>query len=308
MIRSPISYPGGKWKALPMILPLIPDGIEDWREPFFGGGSVTLGFLQNPKSRNLKRAIVGDLSTEIYALWQGIKMHPEDVVQIVKQWMNERVPLKMSLDNRALGDYTEEEYEKAIAEGKELWDFLKKVDCNKLSLPERAARTFIINRISFSGMGDSGSISKDNFMKFNLGHTKRITDVAPLLQKVEIINESFEVTMADTNKDKSFIFLDPPYIAQEKSGLYGKDGDTHFGFPHKELAQLCRNTECKWLMTIDDSPQARRLYRGFNIETFKLTYTMALNSSDDALDGEEIFVANYGIKEETSYDLLDSIL
>ena len=72
-IRSPLRYPGGKWKAMPQILPLIPDNIEDWREPFFGGGSVTLFYLQSHKN-TAKRVIVGDLSPEIWAFWQKTRL------------------------------------------------------------------------------------------------------------------------------------------------------------------------------------------------------------------------------------------
>lgn len=307
-IRSPLRYPGGKHKALPLILPLIPDDIEDWREPFFGGGSVTLGYLQSNKY-TAKRLIVGDLSSEIWAFWQGVKTSADEAADIAKQWVLEKVPLKFKLEQMYENDNDYlKVYNDAIEEAKEFWEFLTTIDCNKLSLPERAARTFIVNRISFSGMGDSGTLSKEQFLDFKLSDIKKMAEVAPLLQKVEILHASFEETMVDVDKDKTFIFLDPPYIAQEKSGLYGKDGDTHYGFPHEELANLCRSLECKWLMTLDDSVKARRLYRWANIETFKIVYTLAGKTSEDSLAGEEIFIANYNISSDASYDDIASLV
>lgn len=308
-IRGGLSYPGGKWKALPQILPLVPDGVEDWREPFFGGGSVTLGFLQSQKSNWCKRFIVGDLAPEIFAYWKGTQESAPEASAQAKQWFSEKCPTQLKLASMSKDD---PDYEKvrevAIQEGLALWAWLTTVDCSQLSLAQRAARTFITNRISFSGMGDSGSMSKDQFCNFRLEQTDRMVEVQPLLQRIEILNASFEVTMADVDPDKSFVFLDPPYIAQEKSGLYGKNGDTHKGFPHVPLANLCKSLPCKWLMTLDDSVKARKLYRGCYIEPFHIPYTMAGKTAEDALAGEEIFIANYEIGSDASYDAIKDLV
>lgn len=312
MIESCISYPGSKRKCIDMIMDLVPEGIEDWREPFMGSLSVTLGFLQSEKSRDCKRFVVGDLAPEIWALWAGIQKDHKKVCEIIETWWNEKIPsyeeaitsgnLK-SEENKAL-------YERYEKEGRALWKWSQEVDCTKLSLEERAARTWIVNRISFSAMGDSGSISVDNFMSFRLGHMDKIRDVAPMLEKLEIINAPFQVTMADLDKEKSFIFLDPPYANQEKSGLYGRNGDTHHGFPHKEFAELCKNTEAKWLVTYDDSIFVRKLFRSKKIfiVPFRIIYTMAMKANEDALAGEELFIANYDIRpEKESYDEIGNL-
>ena len=100
------------------------------------------------------------------------------------------------------------------------------IDCSTLSIPERAARIFLVNKVSFSGMGDSGSLSKDQFCAFRLDKLESIKKASPLLQRVEIYNVSFKETMkyAHDKPEKTFIFLDPPYYKQEGSGLYGRGG------------------------------------------------------------------------------------
>lgn len=308
-IRGGLSYPGGKWRVLDRILPLVPEGVEDWREPFFGGGSVTLGFLQSNKSKDCKRLVVGDLATEIWAYWQGAKMHGQQAAEVARAWFLREVPTHAKLQGMETEhpDY-EKVREQVVAEGLGLWKQMQEVDTTQLDLAQRCARTFLTNRISFSGMGDSGSMSKDQLCKFKMAHINKITDVQPLLQRVEILNETFQVTMADTDKDKSFVFLDPPYYAQEGSGLYGRNGDTHHGFPHKEFAEFTRAMNCKWLMTYDDSPFVRKMFRGNHIVPYKFDYTLAGKKSDDALAGEELFIANYPIESDASYeDISDCI-
>lgn len=304
-IRGGLAYPGGKWKALPLILPLIPDGVEDWREPFFGGGSVTLGFIQSEKSRWCKRFLVGDLAPEIWAYWKGTQENAPEVVEIARNWFLEKCPTQLELSKLVPNDkaYAELE-EQALKEGYELFNWCESVDCSTLTLTQRAARTFLVNKISFSGMGDSGTLSKDRFRSFRLSSLSMVTDIQPILRPIEIINAPFQETMAGVG-EKSFIFLDPPYIAQEKSGLYGRGGDTHHGFPHQELADLCKGLPCKWLMTLDDSVAARRLYEGCYKKPFTLQYTMAIHTAEDALAGEEIFFSNYPMEDDASYEYGD---
>lgn len=307
MIYSCVSYPGSKRKVIDDIMELVPDGVEDWREPFMGSLSVTIGFLQSSKSKDCKRFVCGDLAPEIWALWAGIQKDPKGVysksLEVFYEYMTSFDKYKLDVTNKDLASSFE-------SEGRKLWDYLKNVDTSKLSLTDRAARTWLINRISFSAMGDSGSLSLDRLEKFNKEHAERILDVSSLLDKIEIINAPFQETMKDVKDDISFIFLDPPYANQESSGLYGKNGDTHKGFPHKEFAEFCKSIKAKWLITYDDSVVVRKLFRDRNlyIKPFKIPYTMAMVPSEDALAGEELFIANYDITDKQSYSELSNII
>jgi len=306
MIKTPVGYPGSKNKAMEQILPLIPDDVEDWRECFFGGGSVTLTYIQSSKCR-AKTFTVCEISPEVWAFWQGVKLHAKEAGEIAKGWFLEKAPTQLILKNTNEDDVNYKRIEEeAIKEGRELWKWTQEVDCSKLSLAERAARFFIVNKISFSNMSDSGSISLDNFKKFNIDNVQRMLDIQPILQKIDIRNVSFEELFENAHKDKTFMFLDPPYYNQGiNSPMYGKDGDTHTGFPHEKLASMLKSARFRWLLTYDDSIKIRRLYKGCNIKPFLLTYTMAGKYSTDSLAGEELFISNYNIVEEPCDDMFD---
>lgn len=313
-VFSCLSYPGSKRKVGGLIMDALPDGIKDWREPFFGGGSVSIAFLQSDKSKDCKQFIVGDLYSEIWAFWVATQRDPQKVIEYCNEFFNSKCPTHDIAVQTIGGDkenYAPEEqelYDKAIEEGAAFWTWSQSVDTTKMSIYERAARFFLVNQVSFSSMSDSGSLSKDGFMGFSLNYRcPKITDVSSVIQRLEIINAPFQTTM-DGLSSNSFVFLDPPYIAQEKSGLYGKKGSTHHGFPHKELAELCKGLECPWLMTIDDSIAARMLYRGMEIEPFHITYTLAGKTAEDALAGEEIFISNYKVHEEENFDNVNDLI
>lgn len=313
MAEPVIAYPGAKWRFYSHIKPYIPRDIKDWREPFFGGASMSLSIADDPDF-NLERMVVGDLAPEIWAFWTGCRDSANELIDIAKDMFSQHCKTQMQMREMGVeNDKTHPLYAKAIEEGRAFWKWTQEVDCSKLSIPERAARTFLVNKISFSGMGDSGSISKDQFMDFHFGKFDRILQAQPLLKKMEINNVSFEQTMADVDPEKTFIFLDPPYYRQESSGLYGRGGDTHKGFPHEHFAEVTKNTNCRWFVTYDDSIKVRQLFRGKAvyggsciIEPFKIEggYTLAGKTAEDALDGEELFIYNYDpIAEDEIFEL-----
>ena len=313
MAEPVISYPGAKWRFYTHMKKYFPLDMKDFREPFFGGGSVSLSVADDPDFTKLERIQVGDLAPEIWAMWTGIRNNAPDVVEIVHKWFEEKCPLQIEVRNAdPFSPEYEDLYNRAIEQGREFWKWSQTVDCSTLSIPERAARTFLVNKISFSGMGDSGSISKDQFMDFKVEKTKNILLAQPLLQRMEINNVSFEDTMSNVDPKNTFIFLDPPYYRQESSGLYGKHGGMHRGFPHEHFAEFTRNTNCKWFITYDDSVKVRKMFRGSAIyggkcyvTPFKIPggYTLAGKTAEDALDGEEVIITNYPIEQTEDEDL-----
>jgi len=310
MIRPPISYPGAKFKAMDQIIPLIPDGIEDWREPFFGGGSMTLYYMQSHKF-SAKKLTVSELNPEVWAFWQGTKLYAHQVADLVKETVSMIAPtaLLLSSDNKIKGN-TDKLVEKAFNEGRELWDWSQSLDVSNLSIIDRAARFFIANRISNSGLTDGGAYMDAKFKGFRLSWADTITDIQPLLQNIEIKNVSYEELLKDVDPVKTFIIMDPPYWKVggappgKWSKLYGTSKERNNLFDHELFAKNVQNLECRWFVTYDDSVKIRKLFEKNVIRPYTTQYVLAgKNKSEDALAGEELFIANYNILDE-EYDTL----
>lgn len=303
MIYSPLRYPGSKRRAMSELLPLFPDGIKDWREPFMGSLSVTLAFLQSSKSNKCERYIVGDLNPEIWYFWNGVKENPEEIYRVQKEWFNRVVPTLDELKNTA---EDEEHYsilfKEVDTEIRNLWKEIATIDCDKLDPITRAARMYICNKISFSGLGDSGSLGPTQAMKYDTEKGLGLIEISELIKNVEFVNKPFTETVKDVTPD-TFVFFDPPYYAQEGTGLYGRKGDLHKGFPHKEFGLTANSLKCKWMVTYDDSPYVRRMFRGKNIQTLYLKYSCSNTHREDMLDGEEIIITNYETESEMTVDI-----
>lgn len=305
MIRSALRYPGGKFKAMPQIMKILPDSdIDDLREPFFGGGSFTLYYLQSHRKKP-KRVTVGDLNTEIYNFWSMAQQNPMEVVECVAAWHKDKVPDYTVDWTRTPTESLPESFKE---QGRELWDSVKNVEFSTLDDIQRAARLIIINHISFSSLGDSGTLSYDKFKELDPEKIRqKVVDVSGVLQGIDIRNCSYEEIMREKGENV-FIFLDPPYLTQESSKLYGKDGDMHAGFPHEAFAQECLNSPYDLLITLDDCARVRQLYRDLTVESFRIPYTCGGKTSKDALAGEEVFIYNYKVDNGESYDILSEIL
>ena len=61
-----IKYPGGKEKELNYIIPALPKEIDNYYEPFVGGGAVYFAI-------NAKKYYINDKSEELVALYEMVK-------------------------------------------------------------------------------------------------------------------------------------------------------------------------------------------------------------------------------------------
>ena len=262
-ITTPLRYPGGKSRAINDIMPMIPE-FKEFREPFVGGGSV---FIQLKQQYPEKNFWINDFNSELYLLWHVAKTNMQKLTFKINE-------IKENYKNgRALYHYLVEE------------EFKDEID--------RAARFFVLNRITFSGTTDSGGYSQKAFEgRFTESSINRLNKINPILSGIEITNLDYEELVVKDGNDV-FIFLDPPYLSSKKSKLYGKNGNLHFNFDHERFAYVMSTCKHKWLITYDDSPEIRKLFSFANIKEWNLQYGMNNVGSETAKSGKELFVFNY---------------
>jgi len=138
---------------------------------------------------------------------------------------------------------------------------------------ERAAGFFVLNRSSFSGTTLSGGMSP--------GHPRFTESAIERLRTFKASN--IEVECADfkdsiPNHADAFLYLDPPYMNGQD--LYGIKGDTHKGFDHKALSELLHQRD-RWIMSYNDCPAIRELYKGNQILAVEWVYGMSKNKKSN---------------------------
>ncbi len=267
-IKSPLRYPGGKSKALKQIIPLI-HNFEEFREPMVGGGSV---FIYLKQIFPNKKFWINDINKELFLFWRALQLKSHDLIKRLL-WINEN-----KRDGKKL-------YVRFNGEVKNMGDF------------DRAVRFFLLNRITFSGLSESGGYSEESFKKrFTKSSIFRLLPVSKLLVGISVTNRDYEEVVNIPGKNV-FIFLDPPYFSKKKSKLYGRNGKIHEDFDHERFARIMKRCKHRWLITYDDSQKIRKLFKFANVYPWKLQYGMNNYKQEKAKIGKELFITNFKIIE-----------
>ena len=221
LAKSPLRYPGGKSRALKQILPLIPVNISEFREPFVGGGSVFFA-IRSLFQSHIKSYWINDLNYDLYCFWKQARDNGPNLVEALAETHT------TTTDGRALFE--------------ELTRAKDQLNQNRNMLCEfqRAMRFFILNRITFSGVVDSGGYSQATYEKrFTESSIERVKNISPYLSAVKITNGDYTDALFHDGEDV-FIFLDPPYWKATESKLYGVRGELHTTFDHVQFAENMR--------------------------------------------------------------------
>ena len=281
LIKSPLRYPGGKSRAIKFLSQFLPKDIDEFREPFFGGGSFSLYLAQNPQYAKTK-IYANDINSELFCFWQSLQMRSNELINGI-----------LELRNR-------------FQNGRDLYRFILSRRESSLDALTRGIDFFILNRITFSGVVDSGGYSQKAFeSRFTPSSVERLKTTQGILGNFVFSNKDYaEFLHSESHNNKSvFLFLDPPYFSATKSKLYGKNGVLHTGFDHQKLCENLKSTKHKFLLTYDDSAFIRELYRDFYLREWDLQYGMNNVARECAPKGRELLISNFALEKRAFDDL-----
>ena len=267
----PLMYPGSKSRAINQIAPLIPTDITDYREPFIGGGSVFL-FLKSINNNPNTSYWINDLQPELYNFWVQIQNNPQEIIAQIKQW-------KIDFRDNQIG----------------LTELFQRDNIFKTFTPiQAAAKYYTLNRTVFGGKALLTNMKMQSplFNDFIKSQSEENIQIVSYTMngnsKTKITNLNYSYLLSNvSNPNSTFLFLDPPYYSAKN--LYGKGRfNNHQLFNHHTFAQQVKETKCKWLITYDDTPVIRSLFKDFTIIPFEFKYSMVNQRT-----GHEIFIMNY---------------
>lgn len=268
-LKSPLRYPGGKSRAIKFLKAYFPKNFKEYREPFFGGGSIGIYLMQTHFGHKELQFFASDLNYDVYCFWQILKTQNNRLIAEIWQ-------IKERFKN-----------------GRELYTTLMERRNSKLSDFQRAVDFFILNRITFSGVVDCGGYSQKAFeSRFTQGSIERLKNIYTAIQNFHFSSSDY-TELLEKDGDDVFIFLDPPYFSASKSKLYGKKGDLHTHFNHEALHSKLKNIKHKFLLTYDDNEFIKRLYKDFYIQEWSLQYGMNNFKQEKADIGKELLISNF---------------
>jgi DNA adenine methylase len=239
-LKAPIPWVGGKRLLRNHIISQIPEH-HCYVEAFAGAGWVYWG--KEPSHCEVLNDINGDL------------------VNLYKQIKNNTVAF---YDRLWYMISSRDEYHRCLA--------LLSDPNAELSELERAVYYFFVIKNAFGGRFGSGfAFSKRQPPRTAIGYDS-LVDLSERLSNTYIDNLPFNRIIKNYDQKETFFYLDPPYVVADGKDYY------QYSFTeeqHIELRDQLTGIEGKFLLSYDDVPMIRDLYKNFYIEqTEPVLYTL----------------------------------
>ncbi len=262
VLSSPLRYPGGKTKAIGIILDNLPKlKSKKIVSPFFGGGSFELC-----ASQSLGIEVVGyDIFGMLTNFWNVLITRKEEFIHELPTF-----------------DITAEEFTKNRHILLAYWDTIKPSDLEyhtkkivvltdeektRLNNNELQQAVYYYYNMTLSygpmflGWPSSNEINKEKFSR----RLKKLS--TSTFSNLRVSCKDFKEVIRTHPDD--FLFLDPPYYLGEDStmfkGMYPNCNFAihHKGFDHTEMAQLLKQHRGGFLITYNDCPTIREFYKDY---------------------------------------------
>ena len=291
-MKSFIPWVGGKRSILHIILDCFPDRYERYIEPFGGGGSVILG---KPKTAF---EVYNDFDGDLVNLFRCVKYRPFRLIKEIQRMpysARQDFPLlQRILDGENFNEQFLDEELKIAGEmlsDKEL-DEIEKILVGKAQDFDvvRAAAFYLQCHYSYAGGRTSVDCRGSNVVRT----LPAILMAYRRLAEVFIENKDFEALLGQYDRPGAFFYLDPPYYMTEKMYKAAFTRDDHVRLRDK-LAGL----QGKWLLSYNDCPEIRELYKDFYIIEFQRLNSIA-QQFEAGCQYKEVLIANYNLEEARS--------
>ena len=251
---------GGKRNLAKRICAIL-DGTPcaTYAEPFVGMGGIFLRRQARPRAE-----VINDRGRDIANLFRILQRHYPQFLDT----------LRFQLTTRA-------EFERLVA-----------TNPDTLTDLERAGRFLYLQRTAFGGKvsGRNFGVSKTNAGRFNL------TTLEPMLEDLHSRLAGVVIECLDWAEfiprydgEGTLFYLDPPYWGCEND--YGKAMFERADF--HSMAQLLAEIRGRFILSLNDLPEVREIFAGFELVEVRTTYTISGARNDPPGGRAELLISNF---------------
>lgn len=251
-------YIGGKRILSKRIVEMIASTPHDgYAEVFVGMGGVFLRRTHAPKVE-----VINDYNYEVANFFRVLQVHYTAFLDWLRHYVTSR---------RHFED-------------------LKATDPARLTDMQRAARFLYLQRLAFGGKvaGQNYGVDATGGARFNMTRLAPILeDVHERLSGVVIECLPWQDFIGRYDRKGMLFYLDPPYYGNEcdyGAGLFSRD-------QFDDMAAMLRRIKGRFILSLNDRPEVREIFKAFTITGVETTYTIA--GSDNAKRVGEVIITNY---------------
>jgi len=252
--KSFLAWMGGKSQLTDQIIPLIPEH-RCYVEVF--AGAAWMLFRKEPS----KVEIINDINSDLTTLYRVVKNHLEEFVRYLKWLLVAR-----------------EEFDRFMLQ-----------DVDTLTDIQRAVRFFYIMKTGYGAKlrSPTWGIAASQPSRFNLLRIEEeLSDAHIRLNRVYVENRPYKAVLERFDRDDTFFYVDPPYWDCEDyygPGLFSKAD-------FQALAHQLASIKGRFIMSINDVPEIRHLFRAFEIRQVQTRYSAAATGTKPVT---ELLIMNF---------------
>jgi DNA adenine methylase len=300
-ITKPVlKWVGGKTQILEEVLMLFPAEINNYHEPFLGGGSVLLGVLSYVKLGKIKISgsiYASDLNSNLISLYKNIQSHPSELINEIKKLVDEFNVIKGLIVNREASTIEE------ASTSQESYYFWIRSRFNSLSIEDKrtpiaSAMLVFMNKTCFRGVYREGpkglNVPFGNYPNPSILNEDNIREVNQLIKDVIFTHRTFSESLKEVVQG-DFVYLDPPYAPNSETSFVSYTSDGFNLDNHNELFNACNTlTEkgIKLLMSNSDVKLVKEAFPSPIYETKIISCRRAINSKKPQSKTNEVLITN----------------
>ena len=175
-------------------------------------------------------------------------------------------------------------------------DFYRYKKSNPKSLEKKLSLFLVLSRISFLGQHKTPKNKKGTNIK---------TDFAPYQERLKdtiITNQDYSTIIKKYDSLNTLFYLDPPYEGSTKH---------HYDNPDFDLDKLhdqLKKVKGKWILSMNDSPNVRKIFKNYPTKTLITTYQLP-----EKRQVKELLIKNFqnktggGYETDSDYETSDSV-
>ncbi|EBV2761730.1 DNA adenine methylase [Salmonella enterica subsp. enterica serovar Weltevreden] len=232
-----VPWIGGKRRLAKHILPLFP-AHTCYVEPFCG--AAALYFLKTPS----KIEVINDINGELVNLYRVVKHHLEEFIR----------QFKWALVSRQIYKWLQDTPEETLTD------------------IQRAARFYFLQKQAFGGKvaDHTFGTSTTSAPRFNLLRIEEELSMAHLrLSRTLIEHLDWHQCIERYDRPHTLFYCDPPYWGTEGYGVeFGLENYDH-------MADLAHRIKGKMIISVNDIPEMRQVFKGLNIHSVEINYSLA---------------------------------
>ena len=295
-----MKWVGGKTQILESVMELFPKKIQNYYEPFLGGGSVLLGLLSHMKHGSIEisgKIYASDLNSNLIGLYKNIQKYPDLIIAEIKKLVDEFKSINGSIVNRKASTL-----EDALT-SPESYYFWIRSRFNKYTKDERqspiaSAMLLFMNKTCFRGVyreGPNGfNVPFGNYKNPGILDEMHIRRVSELIKDVVFTHCSFTDALNEV-KEGDFVYMDPPYAPETENSFVSYTSDGFSLESHQTLFNICEKMNAEKIKIAMSNANVTLVTNAFPSPMYStkiISCRRAINSKNPESKTNEVLITN----------------